>query len=287
MKKRVLITGQSSYVAKSFEQYSKRSAAEGRTQLEGTLLSVRDNIWKKESFAQYDAILHCAGIVHQKKSVTEEEYERVNCMLTVELAQKAYKEGVPQFIFMSTMNVYGLQTGVITSETVPAPKSPYGKSKLMAEKELLRLQTEQFKVCILRPPMIYGKGCKGNYQLLSRLAALTPVFPDIRNGRSMLCIENLCELLRLLIENEEAGIYFPQDKEYVETAEMVQQIASAHGRRVRLTPVFNPLIRLACGISVIQKVFGSLQYEKQLSVYDKGEYQKMGLKEAIAESEST
>lgn len=295
MKKKILVTGENSYIAKSFQQYmEKRGMAEqaggfafrcgqnGRV----TLLSVRDDAWRQEDFSQYDAVIHCAGIVHRKgNEVSADEYYRVNRDLSIELAVKAKEAGIGQFIFISTMNVYGVSTGVITANTEPVPQSLYGKSKLAAEKELQNLQSDEFKVCIVRPPMIYGNGCKGNYRPLAKLARKTPIFPDVKNERSMLYIDNLCELLRLLVENEEAGMFFPQDKEYVKTSEMVRRIAECHGKKMVLTGIFNPLIRVFSGIGVVKKVFGSLVYEKVMSEYSRAEYRVVDFRQAIEESE--
>lgn len=283
MKKKVLVTGKNSYIATSWKAYVE---AHKGVQIEATLLSVRDEDWQHMNFGDYDVVLHCAGIVHQKENnVPEAEYDRVNRGLTLELAQKAKKEGVSQFIFISTMNVYGMQMGVITAATEPQPKSLYGKSKLEAEYALKALQNENFKVCIIRPPMIYGKGCKGNYQRLAWLARKTPIFPDISNERSMLYIDNLCEFLRLLVEHGDAGIFFPQDKEYVKTSEMVKKIAECHGQKIILTRIFNPVLRCISGIGVVKKVFGSLVYEKTMSEYENAEYRVRDFEEAVKEAE--
>lgn len=295
MEKKVLVTGENSYIARSFRRYMEQWGISGqngssvqpaRENWQITLLSVRDSAWMQEDFSQYDAVIHCAGIVHQKeKNISAEEYDRVNRRLTLDLAKKAQNEGARQFIFISTMNVYGMSTGVITAAAEPVPRTLYGKSKLAAEAALQDLRQEDFKVCIVRPPMIYGNACKGNYRLLSKLAYVTPIFPDVRNERSMLYIDNLCELLRLLVENEDEGIFFPQDKEYVRTSGMVKQIAACHGRKMALTKVFNPMLRLLSGVGLVKKVFGSLVYEKPMSVYDKGEYRIKEFAQAIKESE--
>lgn len=274
VQKKVLVTGKNSYIARSFQKYMYNYADKKEAKWNVELLSVRDNTWKDEEFSQYDAVIHCAGIVHQGKKVQKEEYERVNRNLTVEIAKKAQKEGVQQFIFLSTMNVYGMLNGVITSSTKPDPQSIYGKTKWEAEKELLLLQNERFNVCILRPPMVYGEGCKGNYRRLAKLVKMTPVFPREENERSLLHIDNLCELLRLLVENDEAGMFFPQDMEYVKINDMVQQLAKKQGKKLYLTTLFHPLIRLFSGNVLVKKVFGSLVYEKSMSVYSKGDYQK-------------
>lgn len=283
MKKKVLITGKNSYIATSWKAYVE---AHEEKQIEVTLLSVRDEGWKQMNFGDYDVLLHCAGMVHRKeRSTSKVEYDRVNRNLTMELAQKAKAEGMSQFIFISTMNVYGMQTGVITVATEPKPKSLYGRSKLEAERALEALQSEVFKVCILRPPMIYGKGCKGNYQHLAWLARKTPIFPDICNERSMLYIDNLCEFLCLMVEHGCVGIFFPQDREYVKTSDMVREIAECHGRRMILTRIFNPVLRGMSGIGIVKKVFGSLVYESMMSDYENAEYRVKDFAQAVKETE--
>lgn len=274
MEKKVLVTGKTSYIAMSFQKYMHNHTDKGKTKWCVKLLSVRDDAWKDEDFSQYDAVIHCAGIVHQGGKVPKQNYVKVNQNLTVELAKKAQKEGVHQFIFISTMNVYGMLNGMITISTKPNPRSMYGKTKLEAEKELLLLQNEQFNVCILRPPMVYGEGCKGNYTRLAKLVKITPVFPREENERSLLHIDNLCELLRLLVENEDKGIFFPQDREYVRISDMVQQLAKKQGKKLYLTTAFHPLIRCFSGNVLVKKIFGSLVYEKSMSIYRKGNYQK-------------
>ena len=193
---------------------------------------------------------------------------------------------------MSSIIVYGDSSKlgekrVITKDTIPTPTNFYGNSKLQAEQGILPLQDEHFNVVILRPPMIYGKGSKGNYPKLARLAQKTPIFPDIENERSMLYIENLCAFIRLMIDNETRGIFFPQNKEYVKTTELVKTIAEVYGKKMRLTKVFNPLIRWGSKkVSTINKVFGSLVYEKEMSNYKNCEYSVVNFEESIRLTES-
>ena len=122
------------------------------------------------------------------------------------------------------------------------------------------MQTDTFKVCILRPPMVYGKGCKGNYQTLRKLALLTPVFPAWKNKRSMIYIDNLCGFIENLIREEKPGLFLPQNKEYVCTADMVRRIAEEHGKKVKLLKVLNPFVRIRF-LPYRDKVFGSLIYD--------------------------
>jgi len=183
------------------------------------------------------------------------------------------------------MSVYGLNNGIIDKNTPEKPKSAYGKSKLEAEKLINKLNDDIFTVTILRPPMVYGKGCKGNYSRLAKLTLKTPIFPKVDNERSMLHIDNLCQFVKIMIDNEEAGIFFPQNKEYVRTSEMVKLIAEAHGKTIKMTRLFNPIIRLMFRIGTINKVFGNLVYDKSMSDYDKANYRVTDFKDSIFQTE--
>lgn len=264
----ILITGANSYIGMSVEKHLGRWPRRYRVDT----VDMMGDSWRAKSFAGYDAVFHVAGIAHQDAGrITEErkrQYYRVNTDLAIETAKKAKEDGARQFIFMSSIIIYGQsagigQTKVIDRDTRPAPAGAYGDSKLQAEKGILPLMDDGFRVCILRPPMIYGPGCKGNYPLLSRFARKLPLFPAVDNQRSMLFVGNLCEYVQQALDQRLSGVCFPQNREYVSTSRLVKQIAGVHGRPMRLTPLFNPLLRLLSGkVSVIDKVFGSLVYEQ-------------------------
>ena len=285
--KKILITGKSSYIGTSFSrwvsQYPDKYAVD--------LISLREDEWKGKSFGGYDAVLHTVGIAHvDAKPEMEPLYYKVNRDLAVETARKAKKDGVKQFVFLSSIIVYG-ESGpingskIIDRNTVPEPANFYGDSKLQAEEGIKSLESNDFRVAIVRPPMIYGKGSRGNYPKLARAARLLPVFPDVDNRRSMLHIDNLCEFLRLIIDHEDRGIFFPQNKEYVCTSEMVRLIAETHGKKIMLTKIFNPLLKLAAPkIGLVNKVFGSYVYERSLSEY-KVDYRVKDLKQSIIATE--
>lgn len=195
-----------------------------------------DGSWREKSFAGYDVVFHVAGIAHADVGKVSEErkafYYKINRDLAIETAEKAKSDCVGQFVLMSSMIIYGESAGlgkrkIVTKETKPHPANFYGYSKWQADKGVRKLGSDSFHVAVLRPPMIYGKGSKGNYPLLAKMAKKLPVFPDIKNERSMLYIDNLCEFLFLLMQSGEAGIYFPQNAEYVRTSEMVREIAKA------------------------------------------------------------
>ena len=163
------------------------------------------------------------------------------------------------------MGVYGTEIGYIAMNTVPKPKTPYAKSKYEAEKLLLEIQDNTFKVAILRPPIVYGKGCGGNYPRLANLALKLPIFPGIDNQRSMIFIDNLSEFIRLTIDKCFTGIYFPQNKDYVNTTELVRLIRQAHGKEIKVTRLFNWAITIGLRISgTFRKVFGSFIYDKEM-----------------------
>ena len=211
------------------------------------------------------SVFHTAAIVHVKENDTA-KYFKVNRDLTVELAKKAKQEGVKQFIFLSTMGVYGTETGYITKDTVPTPKTPYAQSKYEAEQLLLDINSDDFNVAILRPPIVYGKGCPGNYTRLASMALKLPIFPDIENERSMIYIDNLSEFIRLIIDHSVGGIYFPQNKDYVNTTELVRLIAKAHGKEIKTSKVFNWSVAIGLKLSeTFRKVFGSFVYDKEMS----------------------
>ena len=291
MSKNILITGKNGYLGTSFKQYieQKNSSLPSKDRWNLTFVSVKDDAWREQSFAECDVILHAAGIVHRKEEPGMEQlYYEVNTNLTRELAEK-YKEErlaagkAAQFVFLSTMSVYGKVTGQITGQTVPAPVNFYGKSKLDAEKALQEMQNEAFTVSIVRPPMIYGRTCTGNYRLLEKLARKLPVFPKTKNERSMLYIENLCEFLRLLMEKEAAGVFCPQNREYVNTSEMVAAIRKSYGKAGATIPGFGWLLQFLAGkITLFSKVFGSLTYERSMSEYPMlGDYQIVNFGESI------
>ncbi|RQW18725.1 NAD-dependent epimerase/dehydratase family protein [Bacillus sp. C1-1] len=286
MTKRILITGKSSYIGNKFVEWINHCEED----FELDQISVRDEKWTEMNFSVYDSILHLAGIAHVSKDPKMEDlYYTVNRDLTINLAKKAKKDGVKQFIFMSSIIVYGDgvgKDGLIDEQTVPKPRDFYGNSKLQAEEGIIPLNDDSFNVAIIRPPMIYGKGSKGNYPRLAKLAKKTPIFPDFKNKRSMIHIDNLNELIRLLIKNEEFGTFFPQNEEHVVTTHLVKTIGDTVNKNIRITRVTNPLIKFGTRkIDLVSKLFGNLYYEKELSHY-KQNYQINNFRESIKQTEN-
>lgn len=290
--KKILITGANSYIGESFEKYINENFS---GQYEIDTVDMIDGTWREKSFKGYDAVFHVAGIAHSDNGKISREkaklYYSVNTNLTAETARKAKAEGVKQFVFMSSAIVYGNSAPigkkrVIRRDTPTKPANCYGDSKVQAEKKLTKLCDDSFKVVILRPPMIYGKGSKGNYPLLSKLARKIPIFPYVRNCRSMLYVENLAEFVRLMIENEECGIFWPQNKEYSNTSEMVKLIAEVHEKKLVLVRGFEWALKLlGLFTGLVDKAFGNLVYDKSLSEYE-SEYRIVSLEESIGRTEA-
>jgi len=292
--KRVLITGANSYIGENVSEWLCKDMSCYKVDA----IDMHTDSWKSHSFSNYDVVFHVAGIAHADVDKVAEEtvqlYMKVNCDLAYECALKAKGEGVKQFIFMSSMIVYPNATklgvtNVITKGTVPNPDNFYGNSKLQAEIKLSTLIDESFKLVILRPPMIYGRNSKGNYRSLARMARKLPIFPNISNQRSMIYIENFCEFVKLMIDNEEEGIFFPQNSEYTNTVELVRMIAETTGRKIFLTKVFNPFLRIISCIDnkygkLVNKAFGSLTYDMSMSEY-RTDYRLYNLKESIERTE--
>ncbi|NLV57984.1 MAG: NAD-dependent epimerase/dehydratase family protein [Clostridiales bacterium] len=260
--KKLLITGAGSYIGEAVAAHWERL-----TGVAPQTVDMRGESWRQVDFHGFDAVLHVAGIAHQRE--TEEnaaDYYAVNRDLAIAVAEKAKTEGVGQFILMSSMSVYGLVTGHITAATQPAPNTHYGNSKLQAENALFDLANESFHVAILRPPMVYGKGCRGNYPRLAALAARLPLFPRVDNQRSMLYIDCLSAFLAQLVESGQGGLYFPQNKDYVSTSDLVREIAHARGKTLRQPRGFGWFINLlAPRVPTVGKLFGSLTYDKDMS----------------------
>ena len=274
--KKVLITGASSYIGESVEKWLNNSDNE----YEVDTLDMLDPNWKEFDFSKYDTVFHVAGIAHADVGNVSEEvkqkYYQVNTDLTLEVANIAKNAKVRQFIFMSSMIVYsGCGTTHITKDTKPKAENFYGDSKLQADLKLQEINSESFKVVVVRPPMIYGKGSKGNYPQLAKLATKLPVFPIVYNKRSMLHIDNLCEFIKLMIDNEESGVFFPQNDEYTNTSDMVQMIASIKGHKIILLPGTSLFIKLLGNIPgkigrLASKAFGDSYYDMNLSDYVEG-----------------
>lgn len=297
--KKVLITGAGSYVGESFRNY----AAERYPQLFINSIDVKDDFWKSYDFSSYNIVYHVAGIAHADVGNVSDEIQRkyyaVNTELAIEVCKKAKSEGVREFVFMSSMIVYGDSAPygvrkVIDEYTVPKAANFYGDSKLQADVAVRSLADESFKVIVLRPPMIYGRGSKGNYPTLARLAKKLPVFPDVVNQRSMLYIENLCEFLcQVMLINEikeNAVVLVPQNAVWTKTSDMVKVIAGANGKKILTWKALTPAVVIGGKVKgkigeLVNKAFGNSCYKHEMSIYEGIDYHMINLKDSILRTE--
>lgn len=280
--KRVLITGANSFVGEAVEKWLAKSRKEYGVDTVGTM----NNEWKKADFSAYDVVFHVAGIAHvDPKPELAPLYYAVNRDLTLEIAKHAKRHGVKQFIFMSSMIVYhaskSLNGTIIDKDTIPNPNDFYGDSKLQAELGLKRMQSQDFKIAILRPSMIYGPNGKGNFQRLVRLAKITPFFPNWHNKRSMLYVDNLCEFVKQTIDRSLSGVFHLQNRELADTTVIVRHYAEASNHYLLCSSWFNPLVKLgAVFLKPFAKMFADQYYTPDLTSFD-FDYQLVSFKESL------
>lgn len=284
---KILITGKGSYIGGNLIKWLQQWPEE----FELTEISLRDKTWRSHDFSFYDVVFHVAGIAHVSADPKLEElYYSVNRDLAIEVARKAKTESVKQFIFMSSIIIYGEDGGIdhtkkINQTTVFAPTDFYGRSKLEADLEIQKLDEEDFKTVIIRTPMVYGFGCKGNFPRLISLAKRVPMLPNVFNERSMIYIENLCEFIRLSIKNQVRGVFFPQNKEYVSTVDIFKSLSDVFGKRIYFTKIFNILLKiLALRVRTLNKMYGNKVYDKSMSNHFDLNYCVVEFSESIRKS---
>lgn len=265
---RVLITGAGSYVGESVRKYILNTSP---GQFEIDAVDTMGDNWKKADYSLYDVVFHVAGIAHVNADPKMEAlYYKVNRDLTIEVARYAKDAGVKQFIFMSSQIVFhesqSLKSEIITKDTKENPNGFYGDSKWQAEKGLHELESDGFKVCILRPCMIYGPNAKGNFPRLAKLACKTPVFPCWHNKRSMLYIDNLAEFVKQVIIRGMRGTFYPQNRELADTVEIIRFFAKACGHNIWITKMLNPFVWLGSFVlQPINKMFATYYYDSEMS----------------------
>ena len=280
---KVLITGAGSYVGESVRKYILETSP---GQFEIDAVDTMYDAWKQADFTLYDVVYHVAGIAHVNADPKLEAlYYKVNRDLTIEVAKHAKAAGVKQFIFMSSQIVFhesqSLKTEVLTAETKENPNGFYGDSKLQAELSIKPLGDENFKVCILRPCMIYGPNAKGNFPRLAKLACKTPIFPCWHNKRSMLYIDNLAEFVKQAVLRELSGTYYPQNRELADTVEIIRFFAKAAGHRIWITRLLNPFVWLGSFVlQPINKMFATYYYDPEMSKMD-FDYQLVSFEESL------
>lgn len=284
--RKVVISGKDSYIGKHIKDWLQAS---GEYLVEE--LDVQAEVWREYDFAGTEIVVHVAGIVHRPDIKEWSIYEKVNVQLPIKIAQRAKKQGVKQFVFISTMAVYGqmkkLKKNVIYADTPIRPIDMYGHSKFLAEEELRNIEDGDFKVTIVRPPNVYGKGCKGNYinrfvSVVKKLPVIPSAYCDIK--QSMIYIDNLSNFIKVLIEDEAAGIYMPQDEEIVNTVELLETISHSLGRPLKRSKFAGGIVMALQWMPIVKKAYGGIEYDFEISKYNNKKYAVISFEEAIKET---
>lgn len=264
----ILIIGKDSYIGDHIDKWFTKFGHSV------TQLDVLTDKWKLFDLSTFEAIVHVAGIVHRPQCKDWELYQRVNSDLPFEIAQKAKKQGVRHYVYFSTMGVYQVNKLLVPSivdATTPLlnhGSSMYGKSKLLGERKLNDLVDNNFTVSIIRPPSVYGKGCRGGYiQGFTKIARFLPIIPQVYEDvrQSFIYIDNLSECTRIIIENQLSGVFCPQDDEIPNANRLLEVMCMALGRRYRSSKILGNILKLLSFASIVKKAYGGIEYSRSVS----------------------
>lgn len=264
MKKTLMITGASGFIGSNFiKKYEN----------EYNIIPVCliEKSPEELDFTRVDTVLHLAALVHQMKGAPEERYFEINTELTRRLAVRAKEAGVKHFVFYSTVAVWGTHgyfdhDKVITLNTPLNPSTPYAKSKYDAEEILNSLKENNFKISILRPPMVYGKDCPGNMKRLEKLADYLPILPFGNDGnrRTIVHVDRLLEETDLIIKTEKEGIFIPRDDKDVSIKEILEYIFQEKNKTKILIKLPKIIINILGIIKprIVESLYGSLSFRE-------------------------
>ncbi len=282
--KNVVILGKGGYIAEKLYTWLNQYPESYNVQI----LSTIDGEWEDFDLSGFDVAVNCAGIAHIN-NITEDMkplFYAVNGELPFRMGVKAKENGVKHFIQFSSMNVYGDYCECVTDREAEAPTSFYGDSKLQGDLALRTVESKEFFVAYVRPPFVYGKGCRGNYNTISKIAKKTPIFPTYKNKKSMIYIDNLCEFIRLTIDNRLCGVLTPQNKELVSTAELVKAISTANGKKIHFIGAFNWAVAVGKKLTrVVRRAFADDCYDMALSDYFDFKYCVVDFEESVIATE--
>jgi len=229
-----------------------------------------------KSFDTGAILIHAAArahVMHDSSIDPLFEYRKVNRDATIELAKLASRSGARRFIYLSSIKVNGEQTtcgGVCKAEDLPTPKDAYGISKYEAEQGLLEIAANtRLEVVIIRPPLVYGPGVKGNFY--SMMQVVKKGFPlplgAVNNERSLVALDNLIDLIITCIDHPAAAsqVFLASDGEDLSTTELLRGVAKAAGVSSRLIPVPVSVLMFMASLlgkkEIAQRILGSLQVD--------------------------
>lgn len=278
----VLIIGKDSYIGNHIDKWLTDKGHYVKQ------LDVISDGWRKFDYSAFDVVVHVAGIVHRPNCKDWELYKRVNTDMPVEIASLAKNQGVKSYIYFSTMGVYGLRKklskSVIDESTPLNPTSMYGKSKLMAERGLEKLKNKDFNISFVRPPSVYGRDCRGGYITgFTSIVRNLPVVPKayLNTRQSFINIDNLCECVRIIIENKLNGVFCPQDDEIPNANELFEAIAHGINKKYRDSIFLGVLMKMVSFIPLVKKAYGGIEYSRSLSDIENYNYVVVPFSEGI------
>lgn len=277
---KILIYGAGSYIGNHY-----RDALTARAHEVVCVDAMREKP-AKVNFSDVEVVINVAGIAHIKITPDMEGlFYKVNTSLTIDLCKEAKEHGVKQFVYMSSMNVFGDTQERIYSREQENPKNFYGKSKLLADKGIQAMASAEYKVVSVRPPVVYGKGCKGNFVLLVKLAKFFPIFPYYKNTKSLISIDNLCNFVCEVVENQDSGVYHPQNAHHTSITEIIKEVRAAMGKKTLIIPGFGWAIKLFMKMSYkAERAFADDFYDLEFSRYKENTYCSLDFKESVKKS---
>ena len=258
--KKILLTGSNGFIGNYFQDnYTDKYNIK--------TFSFRNDDFESLHVDDIDVVIHLSALVHQIGELSKEKYEEINVTQTVNLAKKAKASGVNHFIFMSTVKVYGEESDIAyKNNSICKPQDDYGKSKLKAEQGLKNLQNDNFKISIIRTPIVYGYGVKGNMKKIVNLVKNTSILPlgKIKNRRSMVYVGNLCNIIDILIVKERRGLFLASDDEVVSTTFLIEQISKTLNKSIYLikVPFFTNILKLVKP-TFYKRLYGNLEIDNR------------------------
>ena len=263
---KVLVVGAGSYIGENFVKYTEKNFYSAE-KIEAVDIVDSFTGWKQKKFEDYDSVIFVAGIAHRKQTLENKNlYFQINRDLAVQVAKKAKSAKVPQFVYLSSMAVYGLKQGEISCNTKPNPRHNdyYGTSKLEAEDALIILADYNFKLAIIRPPMVYGENCPGKFGQLVKIAKYFPIVPCNGNERSLIYIDNLSEFLCTAVTGRLHGVFHPQDSGYASTAGLIKKIRRQDGKKTVIIGMKFLIFLCMLIFPQVKTAFASLYYSKEI-----------------------
>lgn len=267
---KILIIGKDSYIGKNLKKHFLNRS-------KGFIVnsvSIRNDDWKAIQLEIYDCIIYLAAAKPEQEDGDSEILNyHLNVDMPYETALAAKSAGVSRFIFPSTIEVYGKSSSIVNNNVIDkntelAPGSIYAKSKLDGENKLRTLEDENFKLTVLRLPLVYGSGCPGNYDKLKKIVLSQKKLPAFKNELSAINISTLCAFIQYILENDYTGTFHPQNKSYISSLELMDMISKELLVPMNLSKWLNfkySIFKKSCPKDIAE-FMGTLVYSRDIDI---------------------